>query len=185
MRVCVFFRGIYSGYSKNCRCLSRWNCSSHIRLKTAWISTNDFVSPYIISNLAASHSAVGNFRIILKQIFTKRFKHAIPKIFHYMLSRFFSSPSSLSCFCLSALFIISVSLPFPFSLLLRTDFPMCCRCGYAPIQEGIAEKTSLVTVVSLAMFLTNFYNWRFWSHEWKMTILRLRPRGNRLVRAVR
>lgn len=123
--------------------------------------SNGFVSPYIISNLAASHSAVGNFSIILKQIFTKRFKHAIPKIFHYMRSRFFPSPSSLSCFCPSALFIISVSLPFPFSLLLRTDFPMCCRCGYAPIQEGIAEKTSLVTVVSLAMFLTSFYNWRF------------------------
>lgn len=65
-----------------------------------------------------------------------------------LLHSFSLHPSSLSCFCLSALFIISASLPFPFSLLLWTDFPMCCRCGYTPIQEGIAEKTSLVTIVS-------------------------------------
>lgn len=83
---------------------------------------------------------------------------------------------SIPCFML--FFSIQLSLLslsrsiFPFSVLLRADFPMRCRCGGTRIQEGITEKTSPVTNLSLAMLLPNFYNWSFWSHEWKMTILR-------------
>lgn len=50
---------------------------------------------------------------------------------------------------------------FPFSVLLRADFPMRCRRGGTRIREGITEKTSPVSKVSLAMLLPNFYNWFF------------------------
>lgn len=69
--------------------------------------------------------------------------------------------------------LLSLSLSrsiFPFSVLLWADFPMRCRRGGTKIREGITEKTSPVTNVSLAMLLPNFYNWSLWSHEWKMTI---------------
>lgn len=84
---------------------------------------------------------------------------------------------SIPCFMLFSvqLSLLSLSLScsiFPFSVLLRADFPMRCRCGGTQIREGITEKTSLVTNVSLAMLLPNFYNWSFWSLEWKMTTLK-------------
>lgn len=97
------------------------------------------------------------------------------------------SLQSFMFFFFPALYFISVSL-FPFSLLLWTAFPMRCRRGYTQIQEGITEKTSLVTTVSVAMLLTNFYNWSVWSHEWKMTILLLWPKkqvGERYSLAIR
>lgn len=75
---------------------------------------------------------------------------------------FINSCSSLSCsFSLSALFISSVSfnLLFLFSLLQLAASPIRCRRGYIQTQEGITEKTSLVTTISVAMLFTNFYKW--------------------------
>lgn len=134
---------------------------------------------------------------LLKQNFVKWMKASLH---HFGLSHStslidsFSTIRSLSpvfhVFFLPPLFIISVSLAllFPFSLLLWTAFPMRCRRGYTQIQEGITEKTSLVTTVSVALLLTNFYNWSVWSHEWKMTILKLWPKkqvGERYSLAIR
>lgn len=102
--------------------------------------SNDFVSPYIISNLAASHSAVGNFSIILKQIFTKRFKHAIPKIFHYMLSRFFPPhPASLAFVFQLSLLSLSLS-PFLSHCCCERTFP--CAAGVVMLQSrrGLLRK---------------------------------------------
>lgn len=84
---------------------------------------------------------------------------------------------SIQCFMLfslsSSLYYHTLSLSiFPFSVLLRADFPMRCRRGGTQIREGITEKTSPVTNVSLAMLLPDFCNWSFWSHEWKMTIFK-------------
>lgn len=100
------------------------------------------------------------------------------------------SPSRFMLFSIQ-LSLLSLSLSrsiFPFSVLLRADFPMRCRRGGTRIREGITEKTSPVPNDFLAMLLPNFYNifttgslevmnekWQY-SKPW--------PLPNRLVRAV-
>lgn len=110
--------------------------------------------------------------------------HKISHVSHSMHLLWFSicSLTFILCqsfmlfFSSSSIIAVSLTLLFLFSLLLWTAFPMCCRRGYTQSQEGIAEKTSLVSTVSVAMLLTKFYNWSVWSHEWKMTILLLWPK---------
>lgn len=98
----------------------------------------------------------------------------------YWMHHLIICPLSIITSCLFfhiSLLSLSLSPSFSlFSLLQSTAFPIHCRDGYIHIQEGITEKTSLVTTVSVAMLFTNFYKWFVWSHEWKMTTLLLQPK---------
>lgn len=69
------------------------------------------------------------------------------------------SPRFLSCF-------FFFSLLFLVPCLFSPPFPHCCsyfpiHCGpcFTKIQAGLAEKTSLVTAISVAVSLTNFHKW--------------------------
>lgn len=100
---------------------------------------------------------------------------------HWMHCLFIICPlsiiTSITSFFHISLLSLSLSPSFSlFSLFQSTAFPIHCRDGYIHIQEGITEKTSLVTTVSVAMLFTNFYKWFVWSHEWKMTTLLLQPK---------
>lgn len=74
-------------------------------------------------------------------------------------------------FC-SALYYLSLPLFFLSLCCYELTFP-CAEGVVIPKSEReLLGKTSPITNVSLAMLLPNFYNWSFWSYEWKMTILK-------------
>lgn len=83
---------------------------------------------------------------------------------------------SIPCFILffcPALFIISRSLYFSFLCVAMSWLSHALQAWWYPNPRGNYWKNiSGYQRLTLAMLLPNFYNWSFWSHEWKMTILK-------------